>query len=81
MPSQFAAMQTDDAVAARRWGAFALRLLAAMADDCPCPETRAYAQRSLEAQLVSLRQLLLMPDLPRELHIELVDVLRTFHDA
>jgi hypothetical protein len=52
-----------------------------MADESSSPETRVYAQRSIESSLVSFRQLLAMPDLLDEIRDELITALNSFWDA
>jgi len=81
MPSQVAALQTDDAAEARRYASLALRILAGVWDRSEDSATRNYARRSLERSLVSLRSLLAQPSLTDELRLEAMVTLHSFWDA
>jgi hypothetical protein len=74
-------LQTDEAAEARRHSSFALRVLAAMADQSEDEATRRYAQQSLERSLVSLRSLLAQPELDDALRLEALMTLHSFWDA
>ena len=74
-------LQTDKAAEARRYSSLAPRILAGVWDQSPDPETQAYARRSLERSLCSLRSLLAQPDLTEELRLEALMTLHSFWDA